>query len=329
MKAASKPAMKDAPGEDHEAIFEITDFPQNYVKFHIHKHTAGKHPARAHNVVHISDLDPAREWCPREPAILSYTKTNRPDGFTSTAQAMTWGMGEAGADLLISMIPPEQVWGHWKCRACDHKVRFAYTPKLCEKCGAKRAAFKYQEVLVRDPDTGIVGSVDCFVDILSNGLRTGIEIKTEGNDSFKKRTKPTFDHEWRCKGYMWLMSRDPLMKGKHLNLKEMRVLYFTKEGWDTDLKIKEWPVSDSAKSSVKEYWSRRDDTVIENQLERARAYREWRNAHDKDGGIHLSLFPDRIPKCKSIGCARAKQCSVKVKCWGPDTLGPTALGAIE
>jgi len=311
-----KPLPENPTAPDHEPIFQIKNFPQNYITFHIHKKTAGVRKARPHNLIHISDLDPARQWCPREPTLLTLANKTRPDTFLTTAQKMVFGMGNVGADLLISMIPPEQVWGHWKCKACDGVSKFCYTPAACPHCKAKRAALRYKEVLIRDPATGIVGSVDCFVDILSNGLRTGVEIKTEGNETFKKRIKPEFDHEWRSKGYMWLMSQDPLIKSKGVNLNEMRIMYFTKEGWDYAPHIKDWPLADAGKSAVKEYWCPKDASFIDNQLDLAKSYRNWRNLHDKNGGWNLHAIPPRIKYCKSIGCAKAKSCPVRKECWG-------------
>jgi len=322
MKAGPKysldpaPSIPDALAEDHEPLFKIKDFPQNYITFHVHKNTATKRKARHHNVIHISDLDPARQWCPREPALLTYLNLKRPDSFMSTAQTMVFKMGYAGADLLMDLMPAAQVWGHWKCMSCKHEMKFTYKPAACQKCSGRPEAFRYKEVLLRDPETGIVGSVDCFFDVLSNGVRTGVEIKTEGNDTFKKRTKPTFDHEWRSKGYLWLMGQDPYMQGKGLNPNEMRIVYFTKEGWDYEPKIKDWPVADSAKTAIKEYWCPKDDSVVQNQIDLARAYRKWRNLYDKDQGIHLHALPDRSKHCKSVGCTRAKACPVRKQCWG-------------
>jgi hypothetical protein len=316
------PENEDAP--DHEPVFKIKDFPQNYVTFHAHKNTAGPRKPRHHNVVHISDLDPSRNWCPREPALLTLHGERRPDAFLTTAQSMVFKMGNKGADLLIESLPPEQVWGHWKCLACDHVTKFSYTPKACPSCGAKRAALKYQEVLVRDPETGIVGSVDCFVDILSNGLRTGVEIKTEGKDDFKSRTKATFDHEWRSKGYLWLMARDPVMKGKGLNLSEMRIIYFTKEGWEHAPHIKDWPIADAGKTALKEYWCPKGEDMLQNQLALVTSYRKWRNSWDAvwSGAGPMGKveakgeLPARHTKCKSIGCTMAKACPVRKQCWG-------------
>lgn len=317
-KQKAKAEAADTPKEDHEPIFVIKDFPQNYITYHIHKNTASSRPARAHNVVHASDLDPVREWCPREPALLTMHNKKRPAGFLSTAQRMTFGMGYKGADLLMDLIPPEKVWGHWKCRACKHEMKFRYTPEKCDGCGGDRKALKYVEVFLRDPNSGIVGSVDCFVDILGNGMKTPIEIKTEGNEGFKARSKPEFDHEWRTMLYLWLIEKTPQMKGKGLNHQEGRVMYFTKEGYADAPKIKEWKLPDWGKSAIKEYWVNRNDDMIQNRIDLAQSYRDWRNEWDAFDGPPIGQkvdLPDRIPKCTSPACTRAKDCPVRVECW--------------
>lgn len=305
------------PPKSKQQLIQIKDFHQNHIRYHIHKNTAGPRKPRHHNVVHISDLDPSRNWCPREPALLTTTGKKRESNFISTAQSTVFRMGYKAADLLMDLIPPEQIWGHWKCRACKHQMKFAYTPHKCSKCGADREALKYQEVLVRDPATGVVGSVDCFVDILSNGKRTGVEIKSEMNDDFKSRTKATFDHEWRSKGYMYLMARDPIVRKKGVNLEEMRIMYISKGGWVEDAQIKNWPVIDSGKTAIKEYWCHRDDSVVANQFELATAYREWRKFFDEPTMAPSVPMPKRHKKCTSIGCTMASSCPVRKECWNP------------
>lgn len=297
--------------EDHEPDFKIKDFPQNNVSYLLHQNAPRNRPPRHHNLIHISDLDPARRWCPREPALLTKLNRSRPHTFLATAQRMTFGMGVKGADLFMELLPPERVWGHWKCRACGHEHYYTTTPAQCSKCAGKRGALRYKEVLVRDPETGIVGSVDCFVDILGNGVFTGVEIKTEGNESFKKRSKPTFDHEWRTCGYLWLMNKDQKLPKLIVNTEEMRIVYITKEGWDAAPHIKEWGLGDWAKSPVKEYKVARNDDMVAGQLEKAKTYRVWRNAFDYGKVLPL---PERMA-CSSYSCARAKECPVRKECW--------------
>lgn len=311
-----KPALVLDTGaaQDHEPLFKIKDFPQNHILWHIHKTAPSQRPPRAHNVVHASDLDPARQWCPREPALLTLTGKTRPHEFVSTAQRMTWGMGYKGADLLMDLIPSKMQWGSWTCRACKHEHPLQYKPSACGNCGGSDRALRYVEVFLRDPITEVVGSVDLFVDILGNGMKTPIEIKTEGNDSFKKRTKPEFDHEWRTMLYLWLIDQTPQMKGKGLNAQEGRILYFTKEGWADEPKIKEWKMSDWPKSSVKEYFVQRNDDMIANALEQAGIYRTWRRGFDAGlFAAHSIALPTGI--CMSIGQTRAKNCAVCKECF--------------
>jgi len=306
---------KAAPAEsaDHEPLFQIKDFPENHVLYHIHKNTPAPRSARPHDVVHASDLDPVRNWCPKEPALLTLHKKKRKSDFVSTAQRMTWGMGYKGADLLMDLIPRQKVWGNWKCRSCSHEMKFSYSPTKCGGCGGNWKAIRYVEVFLRDPVSKIVGSVDCFVDILGNGIKTPMEFKTEGNSSFKPRTKPEFDHEWRTMLYLWLIAQTPGMVDKGLNPNEGRVLYFTKEGWADCPKIKEWKLSDWPKSSVKEYWVNRNDSMVANKIDAAMSYRLWREKHDLGVSPNDNPMPERV--CQTAQDTKAKNCVVCKECF--------------
>lgn len=308
-KAAAAP---DADGVDHEPAFLIQDFAENYISFHVHKATAGPRKARHHNVVHASDLDPVRQWCPREPALLTKLNMKRPDTYLTTAQKMVFEWGHAGADMLIGLLPDNVVWGNWQCGLCESEVSFSYRPKKCTKCDAHGTWFGYREVFVRDPTTGVVGSIDLMVDLLGNGVKIPVEIKTEGNETFKGRSKPTFEHEWRTMLYLRLIAADPHMKKHGVSTLTGRVVYLCKEGFEDAPRIKEWGLPDAGKSSIKEYWVKRNDDMVENQMDLARTYRKWRTAFDMGGALPL---PPRISKCTSQGCARATQCPVRVQCW--------------
>lgn len=306
------PAGEIAGGDD-QPLFKIKDFPQNFLTYHIHKAAPSQRAPRHHNIIHASDLDPARRWCPREPALLTRDNLKRPSEFVATAQKMTWGMGYKGAELLMDLIPDAMIWGHWKCRACAHEMKFTYTPKACGKCGGARRALRYEEVLLRDPVTGVIGSVDLFVDLLGNGAKTPIEIKTEGNDSFKKRTAATFDHQWRTKLYMYLAARTPEVQAHGINTEEGRVIYFTKEGWADEPRIKEWKLGDWAKSSIKEYFVPRDDSMVQNALDDVILYRTWREQFEVGTLPQNNPLPARI--CTAPTDGRAKSCAACKACW--------------
>lgn len=314
-------------GADHEPAFVIKDFAQNYILYHIHKNGTRTSPPRHHNVVHASDLDPFRKWCAREPALLTLHDKKRPGEFTSTAQRMVWQMGYKGAELVMDMVPKEQQWGNWKCRGCKGEIKYAYRPKACPHCGGDHPRIlEYQEVFLRDPKTGVVGSVDLFVDILGNGVKTALEIKTEGNDSFKARTKAEFDHEWRTMLYCRLIEANwdgEFAAKHHINTQTARIIYVTKEGHaDSDL-VASWGLVDWKKSAMKEYFVTRDDSMTQNQMDYAMSYRQWRNSWDASwegagpmGKVEAAgLLPDRVKGAKSPGCTRCKKCPVKKECW--------------
>ena len=308
-----KPIDTKNPDPSPEPLYKIKDFPNNHVMYHLHKQVACSRGARAHNVVHASDLDPVRRWCPREPALLTKYTFKRPSGFISTAQGTVFKFGHKAADIVIESLPPEIVWGNWKCLACGHDQKHQFTPPSCQKCNANRKALSYREVFMRDPATGIVGSCDVWVDLLKNGQKTMIEIKSEGNTSFKNRSKAEFDHDWRTKLYLWLAERTPWLTEHNLNLHEARVLYVTKEGHiDTDL-VKKWGLSDWSKTPFKEYFVERDDTFSQNQRDLVMTYRKWRNAFEAHGQHHAVPLPTRV--CKTKNDTKARDCSVCKQCF--------------
>lgn len=321
------PPAQDAPVADHEPLFQITDFPENHVLYHIHKNGTRTSAPRHHNVVHASDLDPPRKWCAREAALLTMTGKKRKSEFTSTAQRMVWQMGYKGADLVMNMIPRKMQWGSWKCLACKQTTELGYAPDTCPYCDAHHRALEYQEVVLRDPVTGVVGSVDLFVDILGNGAKTAIEIKTEGNDSFKARSKPEFEHEWRTMLYLRLASASwdgAFAKEYNINTESARIIYVTKEGYADSEQLAKWKLSDWKKSAMKEYIVNRNDDMINNQMEYAALYRQWRIIWDdlqKSGMFNQKKFmetvslPPRVDTAKAIGCTRCKNCIVKQDCW--------------
>jgi len=89
-------------------------------------------------------------------------------------------------------------------------------------------------------------------------------------------------------------------------------MYFTKEGWADEPKIKEWKLQDWSASAVKEYWVNRNDDMIQNKIDDAMAYRLWRSQHDL--GVTPNPMPDRI--CDSATTSRAKACAVCKECFG-------------
>lgn len=322
----AKTEKSEAEGQgDHEPAFLIKDFPQNYILYHIHKNGTRAGGARHHNVVHSSDLDPSRKWCAREPALLTVHEKKRPSEFVSTAQRMVWQMGYKGADLVMDMIPREKQWGNWQCRGCSHELKYAYAPTTCPSCGtAHPRAFEYKEVFLRDPKTGVVGSVDLFVDILGNGTKTALEIKTEGNEGFKSRDHATFDHEWRTMLYCRLAELNwdgDFAKEYSINTQSARIMYVTKEGYADSEKVAEWGLPDWKKSAMKEYFVQRYDTMTNNQMDYAMTYRTWRNTWDaatpfiKDSLRTPDNLPPRVDGAKSPGCTRCRSCVVKKMCW--------------
>lgn len=305
-------AEKVGVAEDHIEPFVIKDFRENYLTYHLHKHQSGPRPSRPHDHVHMSDLDPARKWCPREPALLTFHNQKRNPDYLGVAQKVVFELGRRVADMVIDFLPPDRVWGNWKCLSCETIWKRRFMPACCPGCSAGRHMLSYREVMFRDPATGVTGSVDLFYDLLGSGIVTGFELKSEGNEKFLKRSKPEFEHEWRSMGYLYLLNRANKDHVKNINLKDFRVVYVSKEGHQESAKLKQWGLTGMARTPLKEYWVNRNDEMVEARFDLAFEYRQWRDAYD-DGKV-LPL-PPRIPYCTSKGCVRAKSCKVVKECW--------------
>ena len=203
--------------------------------------------------------------------------------------------------------------GDWKCRACGETTKARYTPDKCGHCGADGKALRYAEILMRCPDTGIVGSPDILFDMLANGRKTIIEIKSEGADAFKARTAPTEDHVTRTCMYLWLAERTPWLAGKGIATDEARIVYACLDTHVEDPRIKAWKLSDAARTPYKEYVVKRNDARFTAALEKVGEWLTYRAALEYGDAPDSVPLPDRV--CRSAGCSRARRCSVAALCF--------------
>lgn len=276
----------------------------------IHRESKKKRPARPHARVHASDLDPSREWCPREPAVLTMFGIKRPDDFLPTHLQFTFSMGYATADSVMRIIPRDRIWGNWKCRACGHVHLHRYAPDTCGHCGGSARALRYEEVLLQDPDTKQVGSADLIVDLAKDGRKTIVEIKSEGKAGWSERDAPTPDHAWRTRLYLRLASVTPWLRNRGVDFQSARILYACKDGHDPSPELKEAGVRDAHRSPFKEYVVRRCDEVLAAADEKLTEWLKFKEAYDTGASLP---WPDGV--CSSGTCSRARRCPARDHCF--------------
>lgn len=274
----------------------------------IHESTTKHRQPRPHVRVHASDLDPSRNWCPREPAVLTYFGEKRKPEFQGTAQQFTWSMGYATADAAMRVIPRERVWGNWRCRACKYEHLHQYTPAKCARCGGDARALKYEEVLLQDPESKLIGSCDVLVDLEGNHVKTKVELKSEGKGDFAKRDAASPDHIWRTRLYMYLAARTPWLQAHGINTKDARIMYVCKDGHEPTDKLK--GIRDSHRTPFKEYVVERADEALTATLERHGLWVAWKAAFD--AGAPLP-WPEGL--CSDPGEPRARRCAACAKCF--------------
>lgn len=292
---------------------KIEDFPQNSLVYRAHEHTAGVSKPRHHATIHASDLDPERSWCAREVALLTLHDMKRPEGFLSTAQKVVFDFGHKASDVFRECLPPQMVWGNWKCLACDKITKREYTPSKCPHCGARGRALEYREVFAKDPKTGVVGSFDLIVDPLMNGQKVIVETKSEMGDAWQKRNKAEFAHEWRTKLYLYLAAVTPWLQNYGINTQSARIIYINKGGHGPAPQIKKWGLKDWAKTPFKEYRVKRDDTFLTGQIDKVHTWRKWKALHAVNPKAAAADLPDRI--CDSPTTTLAKNCAACQKCF--------------
>ena len=276
----------------------------------VHEKSRKHRAPRPHKRVHASDLDPGREWCPREPAVLEAFGLKRDDEFLSTAQQITFSLGYAAADTLERFIPEGRLWGNWQCRACGHEQRHRYRPGECHQCGGDVKAIRYREVLMQDPETKLVGSPDMLVDLRGDHVKTLIEVKSEGKEGFAKRTGPSPDHVWRTRLYLYLASVTPWLAPHGIDTESARIVYVCKEGHEPSDALKAARVRDAHRSPLKEYVVTRSDAHLTAAFEKLNAWLAFREA--MESGAPVS-WPDGV--CPSGNCPRAKRCAAANRCF--------------
>jgi hypothetical protein len=154
-------------------------------------------------------------------------------------------------------------------------------PSKCASCDA--TAFMYEELLLRDPISGMEGHPDGFLWLESIAGLGVLEIKSiSPKGAWEVRGCPKLDHVIQAQCYMHLSG-----------CRWAKILYWDKAG--------------SGLSSLIEHTVEYDEDTMDKILALLAEIR---------GGIRQKKLPERI--CADIDCPRAKECPVAEACFARD-----------
>ena len=279
------------------------------IKHMIHRQLAGWESPRPHGTIHASELLKEREFCPREWAFLDLGVVRKPDEFVGTAMRITFDHGrDMEYRLRNDWLRPYMV-GHWECEVCGHQYeKFGKAPKnYCTACGWFK--WQYKEVRVLDPDSGVSGGIDGFVDVGEKKLRL-LEIKSMDKDQHKTLLAPLAEHKMRTALYLYLVAKSVQSIAQRVNQSKATILYVSKSYGFKDESLAEVGIKDAPFSPFKEFIIERDDTLIKTPLARATALTHWRKLRESGTAVGL---PCGI--CHNGLIKRAQQCTACSVCF--------------
>lgn len=274
----------------------------------LHKAMAGPRPARPHTILHASDFsDP--NFCPRKVCLLDATGAPPKGEHLSTAQTMTFAIGHAVQDLVVTFLANAGVAvSDWKCRTCGALHPFRKRPSSCLQCSAPQWALQPIEPRIECPISGLSGGIDVLADM--GGLRpVMVEVKTIRPEDFKKIEKPLLEHALRTKIYLELAARLPPEHRLHGRIETgfAKVFYVSKGGWGAlDTSLHAEGVIEKF-SPFREFIVTPSPELIAPILERAASITRFRR---REAGI------PSIEGCDTVFCSRAKGCSMAHACFG-------------
>lgn len=280
------------------------------IKNMIHKELAGWEKARPHGTIHASELFKDMEFCPREWAFLDLGLAKKKDSFLGTAMKITFDHGRDMENRLRNEWIRDYMVGYWECNVCGHlHPTFGKAPKIkCPKCGWGNK-WRYHEVRVLDPKSGVSGGIDGFVDVGESKLRL-LEIKSMDKDMHKALKAPLADHKVRTSLYLKLVELAHEEYTDRINTQESTVLYVSKSYGFKDDTLAASGIKDSPFSPFKEYPVGRNDGLHKLELSKATALTKWRALNDSGGspGLPCGVCTNGLSK-------RAQQCSSIAPCF--------------
>ena len=290
--------------------------PVKNMQYLLHSHLHGREPHRGSKTIHASALtkeDPTAIFCPREVALSDLTKKKQTDGWISTSEQVTFGIGHALQALVVGWFADmNRAIGHWRCLACNHLHEFQNRPIKCDHrdpgagiCGCR--AFEAEEVRF----TSALNGASCGIDMLFNNgspkLRIA-EIKTMAPDEFKKLMAPLAEHRIRTALYLRIVEESNTYWKKRIDTSCAEVLYVSKGGYGVqDLGLKKWGLPETF-SPFKHFIIKRDHKSVDEHAEQARKVFAFRNGTE----------PIPVGICEIPMLKRAQACGMVKACFSGD-----------
>lgn len=280
------------------------------IKLMIHQAAAGWELAREKDTIHASELFKDLEFCPRESAFYDIGLVKPKNNFIGTSMQITYAIGHDTERRIRNSWLRNYVVGYWKCGVCGSVYyKWGKVPKVkCPSCGWGHQ-WVYEEVRVLDPETGVSGGIDAFVDTGERKLRL-LELKTMDKDQFKKLIAPLAEHRYRTALYLWLVEHSNLPEKERINQMQAFIIYMSKSFGFKDMTMKENGVPDMPFSPFKEYTIERQDEVIKIPLARAKVLTRYREMvkNDSSTGLPCGICHNGLTK-------RAQSCSAIAHCF--------------
>ena len=280
------------------------------VKHMIHRKLAGMEAPRPHRPLRASTLlKKGYEFCPREHALMDLGQSQIKAEFVGTSLRYTFDHGKDAEKRVRNVYLRQEAVGHWKCRVCKHvDPAFGHCPdpKPCPKCGYK-FHWEYLEPEFDHAATEVQCHIDVLVKVPDRTKLHLLELKTMAGDEFKKLAAPLAEHKLRTNLYLQLIAQSDWEGTQRVDTSEASILYVSKAFGCKDEGLSIAKVKDAPFSPFKEFIIKRDDTLNEVTMARARVLKVWRDLPKPDG------LPGGI--CQSTMDVRAKQCGACVACF--------------
>jgi hypothetical protein len=276
------------------------------IKMMIHEAACGWDEPRGREDIHASDLFKDIEFCPREWAFSDMGLSRVKKHFIGAAQQITFDIGHDVEKRIRNDWLRKSVVGYWKCGVCGFTYpKWGKLPKVpCSRCGFS-TQWTYNEVVVKHPESGVVGSIDAFVDTGEKKHRL-LEIKTMDKDMHKKLIAPLAEHRYRTGLYLWLVEHSTLPEKERINTSQAYIIYMSKSYGFKDNSMKEAGITDVPFSPFKEYTIERQDDTIKIPMAKAKVLTRWRGMVKNEGsaglpcGICINGLTKRAQSCPAI-----------------------------
>jgi hypothetical protein len=277
--------------------------PQGSLKYILHKTMAGTQEGRDLGTLHASDFVD-KDFCPRRRLIKRLMgKVLTPDQHLKTSNQMVFALGHAVADIVVGQAALAGIAiGDWKCCGCGETYRMVHKPDLCGDC--KATMFIHRERRFVSQLSGISCGIDLLVSTLGPKWKI-IEIKSMGQEDFRKLVAPLGGHRVRTNLYMRIIEESTDDNRHMIDTENAIVLYVDKGGFGIKCPdVATWKFGDNGFSPFKEFHVKRDNSDTDLYVKLAQEYREAVQTKTICTGI-----------CTSQSDGPAKACIVRQQCF--------------